>query len=86
MDAHEIMPKHASRLDASEGRAGAMSIKSEMKKQIVKSKTGLRLASRKPKKPTPAEPVAFVTCEHCGNEQADMGKNVLCEQCDEAIS
>jgi hypothetical protein len=24
----------------------------------------------------------FVTCPQCGNEQADMGNNVLCESCD----
>lgn len=26
--------------------------------------------------------VIFVTC-HCGNEQGDMGKNVVCEECGE---
>lgn len=23
----------------------------------------------------------FVTCPECGNEQADMGRNVECEEC-----
>lgn len=25
--------------------------------------------------------IQFVTCPECGNEQADMGKNVACEEC-----
>lgn len=62
-----------------------MSIKSDLKKQAVKAKSRLRMAARKPKELN-SHAVTFVTCEHCGNEQADMGKNVMCEQCDEAIS
>lgn len=27
------------------------------------------------------EPVKFVFCPECGNEQADMGRNVSCEAC-----
>ena len=26
-------------------------------------------------------PLEFVTCEECGHEQADMGRNVKCEEC-----
>lgn len=32
------------------------------------------------------EPITFVTCNNCGNEQADMGRNVACEECGEAVS
>ncbi len=47
------------------------------------------MATKKQSKKKPVqkdEPLEFVTCEHCGNQQADMGRNVLCEQCDEPIS
>ena len=27
------------------------------------------------------QPIKFVTCPECGNEQADMGRNVACEEC-----
>jgi len=27
------------------------------------------------------DPIKFVTCPECGNQQADMGKNVACEEC-----
>ena len=27
------------------------------------------------------EPVEFVLCPMCGNEQSDMGNNVQCEEC-----
>lgn len=41
----------------------------------------------KPKKkalPRRKEPeIEFVECEHCGHEQADMGRNVACEECGE---
>ena len=44
-------------------------------------------SGRKPKaKKLAPEPISFVICGHCGNEQADMGRNVLCERCDEPIS
>ncbi len=52
------------------------------KKNQVNEKTKPHLFPRVPAE----DPIQFVTCEHCGNEQADMGKNVLCEQCGEAIS
>lgn len=29
--------------------------------------------------------VELITCECCGNEQADMGKNVACEECGERM-
>lgn len=28
-----------------------------------------------------SDEVQFVTCPECGNEQADMGRNVRCEEC-----
>lgn len=27
------------------------------------------------------DPIIFVRCIECGNEQADMGRNVCCEEC-----
>jgi hypothetical protein len=36
---------------------------------------------KKKKVKTKEEPIKFVTCTECGNEQADMGRNVACEQC-----
>ena len=39
---------------------------------------GIMARKAKPK----SEPIQFITCLECGNEQADMGRNVLCEQCD----
>ena len=35
---------------------------------------------KKKQKPKSEEP-KFVTCPECGNEQADMGRNVKCEEC-----
>lgn len=40
----------------------------------------------KPKKPIKKavvadDPIQFVKCTACGNEQADMGKNMKCEVC-----
>lgn len=30
-------------------------------------------------------PIVFVTCANCGNEQADMGRNVACEECGDTM-
>jgi ribosomal protein S27E len=32
-----------------------------------------------------SKPAEFVRCPSCGNEQADMGRNVMCEQCGELM-
>jgi hypothetical protein len=39
------------------------------------------MAKKKTKQTEPA--VEFVICDECGNEQADMGRNVSCEECGE---
>lgn len=47
------------------------------------------MANSKKKKAQPSqsakhkaeELVRFVTCDECGNEQGDMGRNVACEEC-----
>lgn len=38
--------------------------------------------SRKVEKPKEEGP-RFVTCPECGEEQSDMGRNVLCDACGE---
>ena len=37
------------------------------------------MSKKKPK--VKSSPIVFVTCSNCGNEQADMGRNVACEEC-----
>lgn len=32
---------------------------------------------------TDEDEITFITCAACGNEQADMGANVKCEECGE---
>lgn len=60
---------------------------SQWRAENVEEVNRMKQSMAKVKKPkNKPEPVEFVNCEHCGNEQADMGKNVLCENCDEAIS
>lgn len=43
------------------------------------------IAKKQLQEQTMSDEITFVTCEYCGHEQADMGKNVTCEECGEPI-
>lgn len=46
------------------------------KKKLVERKQDKELKDR-------PDPLEYVTCPACGHDQGDMGRNVLCEECDE---
>lgn len=51
------------------------------KRQTKRPQSSGKSATKSPEKKDRDE-IQFVTCTECGNEQAYMGKNVLCETCD----
>lgn len=54
----------------------------EMRQPTLFDMEPIKGAYRMKKKPKAKEPeIEFVRCPACGNEQADMGHNVQCEEC-----